>query len=329
MNLVSRTANSCVKGEMRMSRALPLRTTNFPEEHERVERINWTCHNVQMSPGLFRGSLFDTEVNGVVCGLEGYNLPMEEMVGAPPGRVLYVRGESSGEVLCQGRPLDRHLGIVCAQQAPLHFLVRGNYSGFYVAIDSAAVDRLVPDFDWRKNLGREIWAAVSQQQSATLDAAVRVFLQCLAHDPAAASLKPLSEEIITAIADVLDRRAGLAAAGRPQTRAYVFRTARNYILDRLDRDLTVQEICDALRVSQRTLEYSFIEVTGVGPKQFILTQKLNRVHSDIVRTSGATDVLLLAQRWGFNHPSRFARQYHRQFLELPSQTKRRIQVTCR
>lgn len=309
-----------------MSLALPRRTTTFPEEHEHIERIDWTSQNVQLGPGIFHGSLFDTQVNGVVFGLEDYNLPMEEMVGAPPGRVLYARGKSSGEIFCQGRSLDASIGIVCAQAAPLHFLIRGSYSGFYVAIDVATVDRLVAGFDWRRNLGRQRWADLSHQQTAPVDAAVSVFLERLSQEPAGPHTSLASDDIVLAVCDMLDSPAALSATTRLQTRAYVFRTARNYILDRLDCGVTVREICEALRVSQRTLEYSFIEMAGVGPKQFILTQRLNRVRSDILRTSGFTDVLLLAQRRGFDHPSRFAEQYRRQFCELPSQTKRRIQV---
>ncbi|CAD7341004.1 AraC family transcriptional regulator [Sphingomonadales bacterium 56] len=118
----------------------------------------------------------------------------------------------------------------------------------------------------------------------------------------------------------------IQATSRPSldTRTYLFRKAREYILNRITQHFSVAELCEALRVSQRTLEYSFADIAALSPKRYILTQRLNRVRSDILQRGAAADVLDLAHKWGFHHPSRFSQQYRRHFHELPSVTKGRL-----
>jgi len=52
--------------------------------------------------------------------------------------------------------------------------------------------------------------------------------------------------------------------------------------------------------------------------------RLDRVHAELLRAGHADERIGdVAMRWGFFHPSRFARQYQDRFGELPSDTARR------
>ena len=51
--------------------------------------------------------------------------------------------------------------------------------------------------------------------------------------------------------------------------------------------------------------------------------RLDRVHGELLRATVEPRVSDIAMRWGFFHPSRFARQYQERFGELPSDTARR------
>jgi len=304
--------------------AIPLRATSMPDEHAERKDLNWCTEYVQLVPGLFEGGLFDINSQGVTIGLENYNLPMEEMFCAPPGKFFYVRGTVENGAFCEGQALEREFGLICAEDIMLNFLARSAYSGFYVAIDDDQIDLLLADFDWRADLRRRRWALVPPPSRAMLDRAVLRFLRQLQHEPGARMLAGMMEDVMLAAASLLPSHDECQSRSPSlDTRAYIFRKARDYILDRIDGEIGVAEICQSLRVSQRTLEYSFIDATDLTPKRYILTHRLNRVRSDIVRSRGALDVIEIAHWRGFNHPSRFAEQYRRHFLELPSDTKRR------
>jgi len=301
------------------------RSTEFPEEHAHIVELNWSTHYIQLKPGTFQGSLFDAECGGVTVGLETYNLPMEEMFCAPPDAFFYVRARTSGEAFCEGRGLDCNFAMVCTDEALLHFLVRGQYEGSYVAVKGALIDALLPDFDWRSHLRKSRVCLVDEAHARQLDTVVGRFLDGVASGSSAAHMAGLAEDLAIGSAALMagsGRQLGRVPASH--TRTYVFRKAREFILDQLDQDITVSDLCRALRVSERTLEYCFKDVVALGPKRYILTHRLNRVRSDIVRERGLRSLTELAYKWGFTHPSRFAQQYRRQFLELPSDTQRKV-----
>lgn len=83
----------------------------------------------------------------------------------------------------------------------------------------------------------------------------------------------------------------------------------------------MQELCQAARVSERTLQYSFLEYFGVTPKTYLKAIRLNGVRKSLRRADPATTTVTeVAGQWGFWHMGQFAADYRKQFDELPSQT---------
>jgi len=86
--------------------------------------------------------------------------------------------------------------------------------------------------------------------------------------------------------------------------------------------LSVADLCRAAGCSRRTLEYSFQERFGLSPKAYLLARRLEGVRTELREDHDAPSVTRIANRWGFDHLSRFAAFYRRQFGELPSETIR-------
>jgi AraC family transcriptional regulator, ethanolamine operon transcriptional activator len=105
------------------------------------------------------------------------------------------------------------------------------------------------------------------------------------------------------------------------TRQYVVRKARDYMREHVDEPITVSELCAHIRVSRRTLQYSFQDVLGTNPARYLRNMRLNGARREIRRqTDERAPVADIAARWGFWHPSRFAAEYKSLFGELPSAT---------
>ena len=86
-------------------------------------------------------------------------------------------------------------------------------------------------------------------------------------------------------------------------------------------NLTVKGLAKQTGVSQRTLEYVFKEKTGLSPKQFIRTFRLNRVKRELIRSHyPGHNVTDIAMGWNFWHMGQFAKDYNKLFGELPSKT---------
>lgn len=80
---------------------------------------------------------------------------------------------------------------------------------------------------------------------------------------------------------------------------------------------SVKYLCKLIGVSERTLQYTFLEQYGMGPKAYINVMRLNGVRRELQTRKKVSDA---ANAWGFWHMGQFARDYRILFGELPSQT---------
>ncbi len=88
--------------------------------------------------------------------------------------------------------------------------------------------------------------------------------------------------------------------------------------------ILVKDLCKAVGVSERTLEYTFQEHFGVSPKTYLNRLRFNKVRGELlINHPGSATVSTIAQRWGFWHMSQFSVDYAKTFHELPSETLKR------
>jgi AraC family transcriptional regulator, ethanolamine operon transcriptional activator len=99
------------------------------------------------------------------------------------------------------------------------------------------------------------------------------------------------------------------------------RRSQKFIVENPERPLSVLDLCQELRVSRRTLQKSFLQVTGQTPSAFLRSIRLCGVRR-LLRHAPAMTIGDAAARWGFFHLGNFAGDYRRMFGELPSQTER-------
>lgn len=92
----------------------------------------------------------------------------------------------------------------------------------------------------------------------------------------------------------------------------------------LGEPLSLAQICAAARASERTVEYAFHALYGVGAKRYLKILRLNRVRHRL-RDDGAEPLAIqdLAADSGFWHMGHFSTDYRLFFGETPSQTMRR------
>jgi AraC family transcriptional regulator, ethanolamine operon transcriptional activator len=110
----------------------------------------------------------------------------------------------------------------------------------------------------------------------------------------------------------------------PSTRSYIVEKAARYMDNRLADRVMISEVCEALRVCPRTLRYSFQEVVGVSPAQYLLALRLGRVRRELLRAKNASYIQCIANQYGLSHMGRLAKFYRDAFGERPSDTCRRI-----
>lgn len=128
-------------------------------------------------------------------------------------------------------------------------------------------------------------------------------------------------ELPQRIARALVESSGASVANVLQRRERAMTSAEKYIERFAGDDVSIADVVAASNVSQRTLEYAFMDRYGLTPKQYLMAYRLNMVRRAL-QSSEAVGVADVANRWGFWHMGQFASDYRRHFGELPSKTLR-------
>jgi len=107
------------------------------------------------------------------------------------------------------------------------------------------------------------------------------------------------------------------------TGARLVSEVESYVDAANERPIHISEICNALRVSRRTLHRVFIDALNLGPVGYLRRRRLSAAQTALKRSDRLTTPIVdIALEHGFPHPGRFAAYYHSLFAESPSQTRR-------
>ncbi|WOD18036.1 helix-turn-helix domain-containing protein [Paraburkholderia kirstenboschensis] len=147
----------------------------------------------------------------------------------------------------------------------------------------------------------------------------------------AASAAPLSsaarENLQASVLATLFDAGALPRSSEPMAmpararRQSIVSEARDYVLANRDRAVGVQELCERLHVSRRTLQYCFQDVLGMAPATYVRAIRLNGARRDLCNASrDSRSVQDVAAAWGFWHMSQFATDYRKLFGMRPSDT---------
>lgn len=133
----------------------------------------------------------------------------------------------------------------------------------------------------------------------------------------------LEQDLVPLLIDALPP-AHQANPPRAYRRAALVSTAKAYIMANLDQPLTLAQICQAVCTSQRSLQYGFQDMLGMGPMAFVKVQRLHGIRRALLYANPKPQTVAnIAQQWGFFSLGHFSRDYKNLFGESPSQTLRR------
>lgn len=106
----------------------------------------------------------------------------------------------------------------------------------------------------------------------------------------------------------------------------VFNRAIHFILEEFQqhRCPTIVDVCLALQISQRTLEYSFQALLQATPVAYVRYLRLNHARRQLLNACKENEsVTAIAMHWHFMHLGKFAKDYYQMFGESPSATLRK------
>ncbi|HML93036.1 AraC family transcriptional regulator [Methyloceanibacter sp.] len=100
------------------------------------------------------------------------------------------------------------------------------------------------------------------------------------------------------------------------------RLAEAYIEAHWNEPITVEKLAQLTNVSVRSLFHSFRKTRGYSPMAFVKQARLRHARQMLLTAEPRTTVASVACKCGFGNLGNFARDYHKAFGELPSDTLR-------
>jgi len=132
-------------------------------------------------------------------------------------------------------------------------------------------------------------------------------------------------DVVEAILDALERSTLYRPSRRElgaMKRNGIVRSAETYALAHIGERVYVSDLCRAVGVSERTLEYGFKATMGLSPVAYLTALRLHRARAALQRSAGDPGtVAATASDWGFGHLGEFAQAYRQHFGESPSRTR--------
>lgn len=84
---------------------------------------------------------------------------------------------------------------------------------------------------------------------------------------------------------------------------------------------SVVELCEIAGACQHTLQYAFMKIYSIGPKEYIHKTSLNRVRNDLFMTNQKTaKIHEIAKQHNYGYIGHFGSSHKKMFGELPSET---------
>ena len=308
------------------------RFTDF--DHFKEATRGWDLDWRQLDRGPLNASMSQVATRFALVTHSAFNRAFDQRGASPPGAWtfgLIERGVSS--VRWCGQPLADDQVNVFERTGGFDAISGSHFDVHTVTLSEALVAEVcetlaAPGLDRILADGVPKVTTCDPGDVKELRRALRRVHEVVAEAPAQGALPGLRDELESEIPVRLLRVLASGARGEASppsfgTRQLAIQRALPFIEAHRDALLTVPDVCRAVRLSRRTLEYAFKEHFGVTPKAYLMAIRLGDVRRELVPNDPPTKVADVANRWGFWHMGQFAADYRRQFGELPSETLRR------
>ena len=305
--------------------------TDDADEHAACLREWGQCYD-QLSAGRFSGFFEEFCFGAVQIFRERANQSIHES-GRPwvGSHTIGVPVELDGQGWFSGDVFDMNAIISLRGGDELDFRTPRKHEILAVTTDAQALYDYALQVDHRdldaELRGTRLIAARPERAErlrdflSTVMTSLRATPDLLRH---AQTRKALEHAVFATLLETVAPDAPARATPSCNARRIVVERAREFMRDHIDEPITVADLCVHLRVSRRTLQYSFQDVLDLNPVKFLRAIRLNGARRELKRADPSRETVAdIAARWGFWHLSHFAADYRAMFYELPSETLRR------
>jgi AraC family ethanolamine operon transcriptional activator len=302
----------------------------FHDAQEQAAALTgWSQDYLQLSPGLFRGSLGQLTGSGIKLFVE--QVQQSVLQRGALGNNMLAFGlvlDSVGDSMFCGQACSRHDVHLFSGTSGFEFRSAHQHTilGVELAQNSLPLSASAPALHLPGQ------ACTLSLTPATL-AALRLYLLGLYQAALRTPQLLTIPSVVGTVADYLLEQLSQAAApweqvpARAPTQAKtdvktqwkLVQKACNLVQNQIDSTPTVAQLCLDLGVSRRTLQNSFNTVLNLSPLSYLKALRLSQARNALKTMDCVTDAATASGFWHFGH---FSQDYKAMFGERPSDTFR-------
>ena len=277
----------------------------------------------------FDGLMYDHMIEpGVRLNAETLVTPSIEQFGfVPTDKVVLVHMLSPDGVLMNGRLVNGET-IYVASGKTVHAVTKSAVRTNLLMIDKDYFFDRVDTCERGISRSLPFESFIRPTSGLTLE-----FHQCVEdHLHALGHAASSTADIEASACRILTSMKELLVGDAESEHAHLSATTRTYIVEKScalflqnlqDERFGVLDLCGKLRVSRRTLQYSFETILGMSPTHYMRCVRLNMARQAMISRPGEK-IQGAALDAGFGHVARFSKYYFDFFGELPSATVARL-----
>ena len=284
--------------------------------------------------GTFNASIGRLQLDGVHIILSSINTPMTLISKSPDDHLFSFGGNQGAVRRISGQDVpDNHLMHTRPNDALSTNNLSGQtrtYAGIVISREVLAVaGPSLMGMDPRVPLNDNALFATSPGVLPNLvkrfDDMIRIATDAptILHEPAV--LRALSGTLIAELTRCLAASRPVPEPVRLHRRRRIITKLIDLMEEQPEEMLSMTDVCQALRVPERTLNLLCQEFFGISAMRYVRGRRMDHVRRSILTTDpGRSSVTAIATQFGFWDLGRFAQAYRERYDELPSRTMQRM-----
>ncbi len=302
--------------------------TRDSEEHAE-SLTDWDQTYSQVSAGSFQGEVVDIGFLGLQVFRETTNQVVHQQ-GSPTAdcHVIGVPLAMSGPGLFSRQQFGADHVVTCSGSESFSMTTPEHFDVLAVTVPRVRLDKLLAlESVDTKIIDQPRVLKPSQECMTTLKNCLSSLLDPQEFDGALLRNHQIQRIMASAVmSSVVSTMLSARPAEDPnrsfKARSHMVKGIVDWVMSRPEDPPTIEEICLQFNISRRLLNYSFLEVLGTNPLNYLRSMRLNGVRRELRKGDTSVVVRDVAARWGFWHLPRFSNEYRKLFGELPSETLR-------
>lgn len=297
-------------------------TCHSPEEfQEKV--IGWDIKHLQLSKGIYQSSMDIVHTSNMQLTKAVHNVGICERGGTIPGSVIialpFLAPGTARPYYCGAQLTDEECPVLLSR-AEYEILSSGTEMDIAIALNGKILDTeaILLTGQPFASLVRSHRIRIKKQHQLNLVQTISVIMQVLKNYSTSLLIekqtqleKQLVQQLLVSIIPPPRNKKS------PPNRSQVARRAELLIRQQPQQNLTIEQICNLIGCSARSLHLGFKECYGTTSRHYAHTVALNAARSQFFQHPTEKNISDTALGLGFVHLGRFAQQYKQLFDELP------------